>query len=85
MGVLNTQFAYEFSPKLSMSLNFGLAHNTKAMYNGDNADAAILPGFTLDYHPSEKFRMGFSFQTYRNGMGSDGMHYYDWWRDSFYR
>jgi hypothetical protein len=87
MGVLNTQFGYEFSSKLSMTLNFGLAHNTKAMANGENADATVLPGFSLDFHPSEKFRMNLSYQTYRNGMGSNGMvNYYDWWRrDTFYR
>lgn len=85
MGVLNTQFGYEFSPKLSMTLNFGLAHNTGAMVRGENADATVLPGFALDYHPSEKFRMSFSYQTYRNGMGSNGMNRYDWWRDTFYR
>ncbi len=69
VGVLNTSMLYEFSPKLSLMLNVGIAHNAGAIWGNGNSDASILPGFVLDYHPSEKFRMSIGMQTIRtNGV-----------------
>ncbi len=65
LGLFNTGMMYEFSPKLSLNLNVGIAHNPAALW-GDkkNNNAELLPGFLLDYHPSEKFRMSIGFQRY---------------------
>ena len=60
---------YEFSPKLSLALNLGILHDPSALWgNGDN-QASLLPGFRLDYHPSDKVSMSVSFQRY-NGFYS---------------
>jgi len=62
VGLLNETMLYEFSPKLSLSLNLGIAHSGGQW--GQNRSATLLPGFTLDYHPSNKFRMTFQVQKY---------------------
>lgn len=74
LGLFNTSMFYELSPKLSLNLNIGIAHNPGAIW-GDkrNSDAELLPGFLLDYHPSEKFRMSLGFQKFG---GSDLYPYY---------
>jgi hypothetical protein len=62
VGLLSSTMLYEFSPSLSLTLNLGLAHSGGQW--GRSRDAAILPGFTLDYHPSDKFRFTFQIQRY---------------------
>lgn len=62
MGLLNTSAFYEFSPKLSMVLNLGIAHNTGAIWGDGKNNATILPGFQLDYHPSNNFHMSIGVQ-----------------------
>ena len=57
MGCYNSSIFYELSPKLSLTLNIGISHNAGSLWGDGNNDASILPGFRLDYHPSEKFRM----------------------------
>ena len=65
MGILNTAMLYEFSPKLSLNINIGLAHNPGALWGDSrNNNSELLPGFLLDYHPSEKFRMSLGFQKF---------------------
>lgn len=63
-GLLNTTMFYDFSPKLSLALNLGLAHDPGALFgNGPRTtNSSVLPGFALDYHPSDKFRMSIMFQ-----------------------
>lgn len=80
VGVLNTSMFYEFSPKLSLMLNVGVAHNAGAIWGDGNNDATVLPGFVLDYHPSEKFRMTIGMQRVAGGLY--GSNYY---RSSLYR
>lgn len=63
-GMLNSMMFYEFSPKLSLALSVGVLHNTGALWGKGTSDATILPGFRLDYHPSEKFQMSIGFQRY---------------------
>ncbi len=63
-GLFRTNMFYEFSPKWSLSLNLGIAHNPGAIWGDGDANGTLLPGFTLDYHPSEKFRMSIGLQTY---------------------
>ncbi len=57
LGMLNTSMLYEFSPKLSMTLDVGILHNVGALWGDSRNSASVLPGFRLDYHPSETFRM----------------------------
>jgi hypothetical protein len=61
-GLLRTNMFYEFSPKLSMSLNLGVMHNLSGVYGDINSKPTILPGFSLNYHPSSKFQMSLSVQ-----------------------
>jgi len=65
VGMFRTNMHYEFSSKLSLGLNVGIAHNPGALW-GDkrNNDTQLLPGFLLDYHPSESFRMSVGFQQF---------------------
>jgi hypothetical protein len=76
MGLFRTNMAYDFSPKLSLFLNVGIAHNPGALW-GDkrNNDTQLLPGFLLDYHPSDKFRMSLGFQKF--GGSNVYPYYYD--------
>ncbi|MDH4035334.1 MAG: hypothetical protein OEV80_16195, partial [candidate division Zixibacteria bacterium] len=62
VGLLNSTMFYEISSKLSLSLNLGVAHSGGNW--GEGREATLLPGFTLDYHPSDKFRMTFMIQRY---------------------
>lgn len=64
MGLYNTSMFYELSSKLSVTVNLGIAHNTGAIWGEGSSDANLLPGFRLDYHPSENFRMSIGFQRY---------------------
>lgn len=65
LGLFNTGMMYVFSPKLSLNLNVGIAHNPGAIWGDSrNNNTELLPGFLLDYHPSEKFRMSLGFQRY---------------------
>ena len=64
-GILNTSMFYEFSPKLSLLLNIGIAHNAGVIWGDGNNAASVLPGFVLDYHPSDKFQMTIGVQTIR--------------------
>lgn len=68
-GLLNSTMFYDFSSKLSLAVNLGILHNPSALWgNGDN-QASFLPGFRLDYRPSDKVSMSVSFQRY-NGYSS---------------
>lgn len=64
VGLLNTQIFYEFSSKLSLALNIGIAHNPGNFWGEGNTNATILPSFQLDYHPSENFRLSIGMQQY---------------------
>ena len=62
VGLLNSTMFYEISSKLSLSLNLGVVHSGGSW--GEDREATLLPGFSLDYHPSDKFRMTFMVQRY---------------------
>lgn len=74
-GMLNSSMFYEFTPSLSMTLDLSLMHNAGALWGNGNYDARVLPGVSLDYHPSESFRMQVSFQQVALGPGY-GSYYY---------
>ena len=62
-GLFQTNMLYELSSKLTLNINLGLAHTGNILSAKDRA-TSFLPGFTLDYHPSDKFRMSLMVQTY---------------------
>lgn len=64
MGLYNTSMLYEISSQLSLTVNLGISHNTGAIWGDGSSDANFLPGFRLDYHPSESFRMSLGIQRY---------------------
>jgi hypothetical protein len=61
-GLWNSTMFYEISPKLSLALNFGIMHNTGAIWGDGKNSATFLPGLRLDYHPSDKFRLSVMVQ-----------------------
>ena len=63
-GVLRTNMFYDLSSKLSLALNLGIGHNTGAIWGDGSSNATLLPGFQLDFHPSDNFRMSVGVQTY---------------------
>jgi hypothetical protein len=67
-GLWNTSMYYDFSTKLSLAVNVGVMHNTGAIWGDGKNNATFLPGFLLDYHPSEKFRLSIGMQTYSGGL-----------------
>lgn len=64
VGLLQSTMFYELSSKLSLALNLGIVHNAGALWGKGTSSASFLPGFQLDFHPSEKFRMGINVQWY---------------------
>ncbi len=57
LGLLTSNMTYELSSKLSLCFKLGVAHSGGPWSMG--REATLLPGFRLDYHPSEKFRLVF--------------------------
>ena len=66
-GLLNSTMFYEISSKLSLAVNIGVAHDPGAMFSNGQSNSTILPGFALDYHPSENFRVSVRYQKFNNG------------------
>jgi len=62
MGVLNTSMFYEFSGKLALTVNLGVAHNPGSLWGNGETNATLYPGFRLDYRPSEKVFMSLQVQ-----------------------
>ena len=85
VGMLNTSMFYEFSPKLSLLLNIGVAHNAGALWGNGNTEATVLPGFVLDYHPSDKFRMTIGVQSVAGGLYGPYMYRGNYYRPGYWR
>lgn len=83
-GLLNTTMLYEFSPSLSLAVNIGLSHTSGSIYDANASNADILPGFSLDYHPSDKFRMNLSYQKVNGAMYPFGYGWSNWYRSNWY-
>ena len=64
VGMLNSMMLYELSSKFSLGFNLGIAHDVGAMWSNGNHSASVFPGFWLDFHPSDRFRMSISVQRY---------------------
>ncbi len=71
-GLFQTSAVYDISSSLTLGVNLGIAHSG-VLLSEQSRDATFLPGFTLDYHPSDKFRMTLMVQTY-NGMTNPYYH-----------
>jgi hypothetical protein len=78
VGVLRSSMLYDLSSQLSLGLNLGIVHNAGALWGNGNTNASFLPGFWLDYHPSQKFNMSINVQWYQGGYYPfmDGSHYW---------
>lgn len=64
VGMLSSTMFYELSPRLSLAINLGMLHNTGALWGDGESRAEFLPGFRLDWRPSDKVFMSVSFQRY---------------------
>lgn len=64
LGMLHSSMLYEITPSLHLTLNMNVLHNTGALWGDGEYDASFLPGFRLDFQPSEKFFMSISVQQY---------------------
>ena len=64
VGLMSSTMHYQFSPKLSLAVNLGVLHNPSALWGSGEDQASFLPGFRLDYRPSDKVSMSVSFQRY---------------------
>jgi len=62
VGLLNTTMFYDISRSLSLTVNLGIEHSGGAIWGDASNKARLLPGFHLNYHPSENFQMSVSFQ-----------------------
>lgn len=62
-GLLNSTMHYQLSPSLSLAFNIGILHNAGSLFNrAVSTDATFLPGFALDYRPSNKFHLSLQVQ-----------------------
>lgn len=65
VGLASTSMLYEFSDRLSLQVNLGILHDPGAIWGDkNNNNATLLPGFRLDYRPTDKVFMTLEFQRY---------------------
>lgn len=63
LGLWNSRMSYDLSNSLSLAFDINLVHNPSGLIGKGTSDAMVLPGFSLDFHPSRNFRMRFDYQT----------------------
>jgi len=80
MGLLQSTMFYDLLPSLSLSLNVGVLHDGAALWGDGQNNTTVLPGFSLHYHPSDKFQMSLIYQRY-SGLLSPYFHrgYRSWY------
>lgn len=65
VGLIRSTMFYDITDNLKLSLNLGMTHNPGALFgSNEQHNAGFLPGFQLDWRPSEKVFMSLSVQTY---------------------
>ncbi|MEW5795815.1 MAG: hypothetical protein AB1772_05595 [Candidatus Zixiibacteriota bacterium] len=69
VGLWSTTMDYVISSKLHLAINLGVLHNPGSLWGRAESEASFLPGFRLDYRPSDKVLMSLSVQR--------GIGYYD--------
>lgn len=62
VGLLQTSMLYDISDKLKLTVNLGMLHNPSALWNDGDSNARFLPGFRLDFRPSDKVSMTLEVQ-----------------------
>jgi len=62
VGLWRTTMDYDISSKLHLSVNLGVLHNPGALWGNTEAGATVLPGFRLDFRPSDNIFMSISVQ-----------------------
>ena len=62
VGVWNTTLDYDISTKLHLAINLGVLHSPGALLGQTDSQASFLPGFRLDFRPSDSFLMSISVQ-----------------------
>ncbi len=91
LGLWTSAMRYEFSDHLRLTLNLGVLHDGGAIFGSDfrsDRNTTFLPGFRLEYQPSDKVYMSVSFQRYAGGYGPYGYQpfgYRDWRYPGNYR
>lgn len=84
VGILNTSMFYEVSSKLSLNVNLGIMHDAGAIWGDNNNNATLLPGFLLDYHPSNNFSISVGMQRVSGMYPYYNSGRYNSWYNSFY-
>ncbi|MCX6826539.1 MAG: hypothetical protein NTV06_04630 [candidate division Zixibacteria bacterium] len=65
VGLYTSTILYEISPAFSLGLKLGIAHDPRFLLDHQiSPNAILLPGFNLNYHPSEHFQFSIGFDTY---------------------
>lgn len=78
VGLWNSRMVYDFSSRLSMGLNLAVAHDISGVSQLGNRTSSVFPGFWLDYHPSQKFRLNLSVQRVPGGYAYNPYSRYSW-------
>lgn len=61
-GLLNSTMLYDITSNLTVALNLGVAHDPGAVWGNGNNSATFLPGFIIDYRPSNNFNIRIDYQ-----------------------
>ncbi len=61
-GLLNSTMLYEINPNLTFALNLGVAHDPGAVFGNGNNSATFLPGFMIDFRPSDNFNIRIDYK-----------------------
>ncbi len=65
VGLYTGSLFYELSRSISMNFVLGIAHNPGSLFDRtQSTNAAFFPGFNLDFHPSNSFRLSIGVQSY---------------------
>lgn len=62
LGMFNSSMMYDISTKLSLAVNLGVLHSPSSLWGNRDGSATFLPGFILDFHPSEHFNLRINYQ-----------------------
>lgn len=61
-GLLNSTMLFDLTSDLTIALNLGVAHDPGAIWGNGNNSATFLPGFEIDYRPSNNFNIRINYQ-----------------------
>ena len=82
LGLYTGIISYDISSALTLGMKLGVAHDPSALFNRQaNSGAVFLPGLSLDYHPSQHFRLSIGIDSY----SGPGLYPYDYNSDYLWR